>query len=146
MQKRSYQTFLVLVSRNVGIMRSISVAALHLVSFLSITSTCTCALCGLTLRRCFPTLSGVFVLLAVVWRTRATGRLSEVLGFCGLQFAGLVHCPLGFYGTFGFLSSSWSLQVYSWPVFLCWWVTTFALRRVTWFVSAFSICLRALWW
>ena len=34
--------------------------------------------------------------------------------------AGLVHFPLGFYGTFGFLSSSWSLQVYSWPGFLCW--------------------------
>ena len=40
--------------------------------------------------------------------------------------AGLVHCPLGFYGTFGFLSSSRSLQVYSWPVFLCWLVNTFA--------------------
>ena len=88
-----------------------------------ITSTCTCALCGLTLRRCFPTLAGVFVLLAVVWRTRATGSLSEVFGFVCLRcldlwstIVGLVHCPLGFYGTFVLLSSSKSLQIYSWPV------------------------------
>ena len=48
--------------------------------------------------------------------------------------AGRVHCPLGFYGTFGFLSSSRSLQVYSWPRSLFWLVTTCALRRVTWCV------------
>ena len=52
------------------------------------------------------------MLLAVFWRTRATGRLYEVLGF-------VVYicwpCPLSswFLRNFGFLSSSWSLQVYS---------------------------------
>ena len=91
-----------------------------------ITSTCTCALCVLTLRRCFPPLAGVFVLLAVVWRTRATGRLSEVLGFVVYN---CWPCPL----------SSWFLRNFWFPelvevaaslflaLFLCWLVTTFAL-------------------
>ena len=67
-----------------------------------ITSTCTCALCVLTLRRCFPTFAGVFVLLAVVWRTRATGRLSEVLGFVVYY---CWPCPL----------SSWFLRNFWFP-------------------------------
>ena len=67
-----------------------------------ITSTCTCALCGLTLRRCFPTLAGVIVLLAVVWRTRATGRLSEVIGFVVYN---CWPCPL----------SSWFLRNFWFP-------------------------------
>ena len=73
--------FLVSLSRNVGVMRSTSVAALHLVSFsshhihLHVRSVCSHA------ASLFPYFSGFFVLLAVVWRTRATGRLSEVLGF-----------------------------------------------------------------
>ena len=71
-------------------------------------------------------MAGVFVLLAVVWRARATGRLSEVLGFVVYKWW---PCPM----------SSWFLRIFWFPelvvvaaslylaLFLCWLVTTFAL-------------------
>ena len=88
------------------------------------------ALCVFSRRVVVPSYGGCVVLLAVVWRARATGRLSEVLGFV---VCNCWPCPM----------SSWFLRICWFPelvevaaslflalfrlLFLCWLVTTFAL-------------------
>ena len=151
MQKRPCQTFWVSVSRNDGVMRNNLCGGIALGLILVPSHPPARALCVFS--RC--------VVVSLLWRvclcfSRWSGERVR-LGVCQRcldlwsTIGGLVQCPLGFYKSFGFLSSSRSLQVYSWPCSACCSFVGWQLRLLCdvlrgMYLFLASVCANLWWW